>query len=77
MTTTAEELHAVLAHLSPEDQERVLAYARALSAQPPQKPPLPSTPGSVLLGFTVSPEVGALMAQALEESERIDEDEWQ
>lgn len=79
MATTAEELHHMIDQLSPEEQERLLAYAREL-AQPqpyPRTPLPPGTPGSVVAQLSVSPEVGEAMERALEETERIDLDGWE
>ncbi len=77
MATTAEELHTMIDHLSAQDQERMLAYAREL-AQPqpyPHTPLPPGTPGSAIADLRVSPEGGEAMERALEDCERIDPDE--
>lgn len=78
MATIAEEINETIAHLPPSDQQRVLNYARELAhtAALPHTPLPPGTPPEVLLRFTVSPEVGEAMQQAMEESERIDMEEW-
>ncbi len=79
MATTAEELRQVIEQLSPENQERMLAFAREL-AQPqpyPHTPLPPGTPGPVVAQLFVSAEVGEAMARALEDTERIDPDGWQ
>ncbi len=79
MATTAEELRTVIDKLSPQDQERMLAYAREL-AQPqpfPHTPLPPGTPGYIVAQLSVSPEVGEAMARALEDTERIDPDGWE
>jgi hypothetical protein len=77
MATITEEISAAVASLPASDQQRVLQYVRALSqtAALPHTPLPPGTPPEVLLRFTVSPEVGEAMQQAMEESERVDEDE--
>lgn len=74
MTTTAEELHHMIDHLSAKDQERMLAYARELE-QPrplPRTPLPPGSPGNAIANLRVSAEGGAVMKQALEDCERID-----
>jgi hypothetical protein len=78
MATTAEELHHMIDQLPPQDQERVLAYARELAQiKPISHTPLPpGAPGSAIANIRVSPEGGATMEQALEDCERIDADEW-
>ncbi len=85
MATTSEELHSMIDQLSAQDQERILAYARELAQPypqpqpyPPARAPLPpGTPGSVVAQLSVSPEVGAALAAAHEECERIDPDGWE
>jgi hypothetical protein len=77
MATITEELAALMAQLSPQEQERVLSFARAL-AQPPVYPhtPLPpGTPGSVVAKLRVSPEAGEAMEKALEDTEQVWPDE--
>lgn len=84
MATITEEIQEAVAHLPPSDQQRVLAYVRALAqagatAQPSQVPhtPLPpGTPGSVIANLRVSPELGEALERALEDTERIDYDGW-
>ncbi len=78
MATTTEELHHMIDRLSPEDQERMLAYAHELAQLQsiPQTPLPPGTPGRAIANLRVSPEGGAAMEQALEDCERIDMDEW-
>jgi hypothetical protein len=77
MATMAEEINAVVANLAPSDQQRVLNYVRELSqtAALPHTPLPEGTPPEVLLRFTVSPEVGEAMQQAIEESEQVDMDD--
>lgn len=79
MATPVEELRHMIDQLSPQDQERLLAYARELAqAQPlPHTPLPPGTPGSAIVGLRVSPEGGEAMERALEDIERIDPDGWQ
>ena len=77
MATIAEEINEAVAHLAPSDQQRVLNYARGLihvDTLPHTALP-PGTPPEVLLRFSVSPEVGEAMQQAMEESEHVDMDE--
>lgn len=84
MSAVAEELTGLLDHLSTEDQQRVLDYARAL-ARPRQGPliaprtPLPpGTPIRDLARFVPSAPSEAIedMARIIEEDcERIDPDE--
>ncbi|HLY30233.1 MAG TPA: hypothetical protein VKQ36_04345 [Ktedonobacterales bacterium] len=77
MAATAEELHHMIDRLSPEEQERLLAYAHEL-AQPgplPRTPLPPGSPPEALLRFTVTPEVGEALEQAHIESEKIEPDE--
>lgn len=77
MATTAEELHSMIDHLSAQDQERMLEYAREL-VQPQLAPRTPLPPGSApeaLLRFIVPAEVGDALEQAHIESEKIDPDE--
>jgi hypothetical protein len=78
MATTPEELHTLIGQLSQTDQERVLAYVRELAhkAPFPHTPLPPGTPGYIIAGLSVSPEVGEDLARALEDTERIDEDGW-
>lgn len=63
----SEEVNALLERMPPDEQQRVLGYARRLAnVQPFPHTPLP--PGSspdVLLRITVAPEVGEAMEQAL------------
>jgi hypothetical protein len=75
MATTAEELHRMIDQLPPQDQERLLTYARKL-AQLAHTPLPPGAPGSTIADLRVSPEGGAAMEQALEDSEKVDVDEW-
>ncbi|MGH2514528.1 MAG: hypothetical protein ACRDHP_02635 [Ktedonobacterales bacterium] len=77
MATVAEELNALLAQLPPNDQERVLSFARAL-AHPPVFPHTPLPPGSspdALLRIRLDPEVGEAMERALADCEQIWPDE--
>ena len=84
MSTIADEIQEAVVHLPPSDQQRVLAYVRALAqvaqtAQVSQLPhtPLPSgTPGSVIANLRVSPELGEALERTLEDTERIDYDGW-
>ena len=84
MATITEEIQEAVAHLPPSDQQRVLAYVRALAqaaqtAQPfpvPHTPLPPGTPGSVLANLRVSPELGEALERALEDTEKIDYDGW-
>jgi hypothetical protein len=82
MATIAEEIQEAVAHLPPSDQQRVLAYVRALAqasapASPvPHAPLPPGTPGSVIANLRVSPELGEALERALEDTERIDYDGW-
>ena len=84
MATIAEEIQEALAHLPPSDQQRVLAYVRALAqavqtapASPlPPSPLPPGTPGSAIAQLRVSPELGEALERALEDTERIDYDGW-
>jgi len=69
-----QELHEHLDRLPPEEQRRVLAYARALAALPAQ-----GVPGHALLTFggTISADDLATISQAIEDAcERVDRDEW-
>lgn len=77
MATIAEEINEAVAHLAPSDQQRVLNYARGLIHVDtlPHTPLPPGTSPEVLLRFSVSPEVGEAMQQAMEESEHVDMDE--
>ena len=77
MATIAEELASLVAQLPPNEQERVLRFARELAHPPifPHTPLPPGTPGSVVAKLRVSPEVGEAMEQALEDTERIWPDE--
>jgi hypothetical protein len=78
MATTIEELLRMIDQLSPQDQERVLAYTHELAAAQhlPHTMLPPGTPGHMIANLRVSPEGGAAMEQALDDCERIDEDEW-
>ncbi len=77
MATFVEELSSLVAQLPPRDQERVLNYARELAHPPvfPHTPLPPGTPGHVVAKLRVSPEVGAALEQALEDTERIESHE--
>ena len=77
MATITEELTAVVAHLPPREQERVLSFARALANPPvfPHTPLPPGTPGNKAAQLRVSPEAGEAIEQALEDTEHIDPDE--
>lgn len=79
MATTAEELLTVINQLPPQDQERILSYARELARQHdlPHTPLPPGTPGRLIADLRVSPEGGDAMERALEDCERIDPDEWE
>lgn len=73
-STLPEQIREVVERLSPDDQQRVLEFAQVLTQSR-----LPAgTPGSALLRFAgaFSPETIAAMEQALEDSERIDLDEY-
>jgi hypothetical protein len=76
MATIAEEIHTLIERLPESDQERVLAYVRELSHRTPfpHSPLPPGTPGYIIAGLSVSPEVGDDLAHALEDTERIDPD---
>lgn len=77
MSTIADELSSLVAHLPPRDQERVLNFAREL-AHPlvvPHAQLPPGTPGSVVAKLRISPEVGAAMEQALNDTELVWPDE--
>jgi hypothetical protein len=81
MATIAEEINEAVAHLPPDDQQRVLNYARALAqatheAPLPHTPLPPGTPGHVIAQLRVSPELGEALERALEDTERIDFDGW-
>ena len=67
MSTTAEELHTMIDHLSAEDQARMLGYARELAQLQgfPHRPLPLGTPGSAIANLRVSPEGGDAMEQAL------------
>ncbi len=62
--------------LSPEQQQRLLEFARLLASAPPtMAPPIPGAPGSALLHFagTIPAEELQQMTRALEEQcERVD-----
>ena len=77
MATIAQKLNALMAHLPPRWQERVLSFARELAHPPvfPRTPLPPGTPGHVVAKLRVSPEAGAAMEQALGETERVLPDE--
>lgn len=77
MATTVEELRSLIDRLPPQDQERMLAYARELAQpRPAPRTPLPTgSPPEALLRFTVSSEVGEALEQAHIESQKIDPDE--
>lgn len=77
MATIVEELTALVAQLSPNEQERVLSFARELAHPPvfPHTPLPPGTPGHVVAKLRVSPEAGEAMERALEDTERIWPDE--
>jgi hypothetical protein len=82
MTTTVEEIIALVNRLSPADQQRVLEFAKDLAQEPvairslPKSTPSPGTPGWKLLRFTVSEEDAEIMEKALEDCENVDIDEW-
>ena len=77
MASVAEEIASVVAHLTPQEQERVLRYARALARPPvfPRTPLPPGTPGHVVAKLRVSPEIGEAMERALEDTEQVWPDE--
>jgi hypothetical protein len=77
MASVAEEIASVVAHLPPQEPERVLRFARDLAHPPvfPHTPLPPGTPGHMVAKLRVSPEVDEAMERALEECERIDLDE--
>lgn len=77
MATTAEEIRGLVERLVPEDQQRVLEFARELARPPdfPHTPLPPAKPHDILLTLRVSPEVADAMERALEDCELVDEDE--
>lgn len=81
MATVAEELVALVERLAPDQQRRVLDYARDLaqSAPAPRSVLPPGPPASALLNFrpTMSPEDVEAMRRAIEEDcETIEPDEF-
>jgi len=86
MATVLEELNKIVEQLPPERQRRVLEFAQRLtradqSSMPltlPTTPLPPGTPGSVLqqLHFLSSQEDVEAMERALEDTERIEPDEY-
>jgi hypothetical protein len=86
MATILEELHKIIERLSPDDQQRVLEFAQKLTPTAQTTTPLslpttplpPGTPGSALLRlhFFSSREDAGAMEHALEDCERIEEDEY-
>lgn len=82
MATIAEELHALVDRLSPEQQRRLLELAQTLNQTAQNRPPLPKstpppgTPASVLLRLQLPIEAAKEMERALEDCERIDPDEY-
>ena len=78
MATPTEELHALMARLPTQEQERVLSFARELPAHPsvfPHTPLQPGSPPEALLHIRVDAEVGEAMEQALADYERVWPDE--
>ena len=72
--TLERQLHEELAHLTPDQQQRVLDYARSLVQDRPV-----GVPGTALLGFIglIPPEDLKAMEEAIEEGcEQVDLDEW-
>jgi hypothetical protein len=77
MSTIAEEISSLLQGMSPVEQARVLRIAREL-AHPPTYPRTslpPGTPGYIVAQLRVSPEAGAAIEEALEDTERVWPDE--
>lgn len=67
MATIVEELASLMERLPAREQERVLSFARELT-QPlvfPRTPRPAGTPGRIVAQLRVSPEIGAVMEQAL------------
>ena len=77
LATTVDEIHSLVERLSPQEQQRVLDYIRELaqSSLSPHSSLPPGTPPDVLLRMTVPPEIGEAMQKAIEDCERIEEDE--
>ncbi|RMH49442.1 MAG: hypothetical protein D6685_19230 [Bacteroidetes bacterium] len=68
-----DQLLRVFDHLAPEQQERLVAFARALASPPP------GTPGAAFRPFVgqIPADEAARIAQAIEEGcERVDANEW-
>lgn len=86
MATTAEELHSSIERLSPADQQRVLDFVQELQEISEihqailsfPKTPLPEggVPAKALIGFHLPLEVVEDIERALQDTERIDIDEW-
>lgn len=82
MATILEEIRSRVEQLSPEDQLRVLEFVqelkehqKTLSSLP--RSPLPlGTPGKALLRSSHSSEDAEVFERALQDSERIEVDEW-
>ena len=78
MATVSEEILAITAQLSPDDQRRVLEFAQRLvqthrrDRSLPRSTPPPGTPGKALIGFKLPLEDIEAMERALEDCERID-----
>ncbi len=86
MATTLEEIRKVVERLPLDQQQKVLEFAQGLiqtyqtsaSLSMPTTPLPPGTPGSALLQlrFRSSREDARAMERALEDTERIEPDEY-
>lgn len=86
MATTVEELHSRIDRLSIVDQQRVLDFVQELQEISEihqailsfPKTPLPEggVPAKAMLGFKLPLEVVEDIERALQDTERIDIDEW-
>lgn len=78
--TTIEQIMAIVEHLSPDKQQKVLDFAQALAWSSQARTPLPpATPGQVLLDMLSTiklPEEDIdAKERALEDCERIEPDD--
>ena len=72
--TIERQILEAMEHLLPEQQQRVLSYARTLAPLLP-----PGVPGSALLEFAGSiplDDLEAIAAAIDEGCEQVDQDEW-
>jgi hypothetical protein len=84
MATVPEEIQAIVKLLSPDEQRRVLEFARSISrprgidlSSLPRSTPPPGTPASALPHFDLSDEDAEAMERAImEDCERIFPDEY-